>query len=188
MRYTSLLILFLFTAGLARAQKSGAELFWENLKKHCDNVYEGTITEGANHPAFKDKKLLMHVKSCKDDIIRIPFYVGEDRSRTWVLKLENNRILLKHDHRHEDGSPDKITQYGGWTSNTGLPEVQVFPADQETATLIPAAATNVWWMSLNETYFTYNLKRIGSDTLFTVRFDLSKPLAEKPAGPWGWKD
>ncbi len=171
----------------AHAQ-SGTELFWSKLKLHCGNAYEGIITEGADNPAFKDKKLIMHVKSCEQDRIRIPFFVGEDKSRTWVLKYENQRILLKHDHRHEDGSEDKVTQYGGWTANDGLPEIQVFPADQETAALIPLAATNVWWITINKDFFTYNLKRIGTDRLFTVKFDLSKPLPEKPASPWGWKD
>lgn len=187
----TILLIFLVSiaAGHLSAQtKPGSIQFWDKLKVHCGNAYEGTITEGADNPAFKDKKLIMHIKSCEQDRIRIPFFVGEDKSRTWVLKYGNQRILLKHDHRHEDGSEDKVTQYGGWTTNDGLPEIQIFPADQETAVLIPLAATNVWWISINNEFFTYNLKRIGTDRLFTVKFDLSKPLPEKPASPWGWKN
>ena len=55
----------------------------------------------------------MHVRSCKDKTIRIPFFVGDDKSRTWVFTMsKSNLITLKHDHRHKDGSEDKITQYG----------------------------------------------------------------------------
>jgi hypothetical protein len=187
--FNTAVLLFGIGISSACAQiKPGSELFWTKLGAHCGKAFEGIITEGADNPAFKDKKLIMHVRSCDNTMIRIPFFVGDDRSRTWILKYENERILLKHDHRHEDGSEDKITQYGGWTTNAGLPDIQVFPADALTAIMIPQAATNVWWITLNDSYFTYNLKRIGSDRLFTVKFDLSKPVSGNLSPPWGWKD
>jgi len=119
--------------------------------------------------------------------LRIPFFVGDDLSRTWVLTKENGLIQLKHDHRHEDGSEDKVTQYGGLASNTGNPKIQFFPADQFTADMLPAAVGNVWWMTVDETSFTYNLKRLGGESQFTVKFDLTNPI-ETPPAPWGWKD
>ena len=90
-------------------------------------------------------------------------------------------------NRTEDGSEDKVTQYGGTTTNSGSSTHQVFPADQETTDLIPYAAANVWWITLDDTSFTYNLRRIGSDRLFTVKFDLTKTVPT-PTAPWGWKD
>ena len=75
----------------------------------------------------------MHISLCEENTIRIPFFVGDDKSRTWVFTMDDeNLITLKHDHRHKDGSEDKITQYGGANSNTGLPNIQIFHADQET--------------------------------------------------------
>jgi hypothetical protein len=186
MKKTLLALLMLSTVFLNAQEKSGAELFFENLKKQCGKSFEGEVKEG-NNDTFKDKRLLMHVRNCDAKTIRIPFFVGEDRSRTWVLTLENNRIKLKHDHRHEDGSEDKVTQYGGTSTNPGSASVQIFPADQETYNTIPNAAANVWWITLSETSFTYNLRRIGSDRLFTVHFDLTKTVPNPPA-PWGWKD
>jgi hypothetical protein len=179
-------IIMLSTVLLTAQEKSGAVLFFENLKTQCGKSFEGEIKEG-NNDTFKDKKLVMHIRKCDEKTIRIPFFVGEDKSRTWVLTLENNRIQLKHDHRHKDGSEDKITQYGGTSTNSGSASVQIFPADQETFNIIPAAAANVWWITLNENSFTYNLRRIGSDRLFTVHFDLTKTVPA-PAAPWGWKD
>lgn len=188
-KLSTIVILLAAMTSAARAQTStGASGFWDRLGKHCGKAYEGVITEGADNAAFKDKRLVMQVRSCENNTIRIPFLVGDDRSRTWVLSYENEKIQLKHDHRHEDGTEDKISQYGGWASNSGLPGIQVFPADVLTAALIPQAATNVWWITIDETHFTYNLRRIGSERLFTVRFDLTKPLSEKIPAPWGSKD
>lgn len=172
---------------LQAQEKTGAQQFWENLQKHCGKSFEGEIKEGASNDTFRDKKLVMHVRSCDKNTVKIPFFVGDDKSRTWVLSFNNDRIKLKHDHRHEDGTEDKVTQYGGTSPNSGSAGIQFFPADQETFNLIPNAATNVWWITIDETSFTYNLRRIGSDRLFTVKFDLTKTV-ETPAAPWGWKD
>lgn len=183
MRYFFLLaFLMLFQSGMAQ-EMPGSLQFWENLKSHCGKAYEGELLTSGNED-FAGKKLVMHVRSCQDNTILIPFFVGEDRSRTWVLTLQDDLIKLKHDHRHEDGSEDDITQYGGTSTNTGLANIQFFPADQETADLIAYASTNVWWITLDDTSFSYNLRRMGSDRLFTVKFDLTKEIAT-PAAPWG---
>lgn len=168
-------------------QESGARKFFENIKLHCGKSYEGRVTAGAGNDAFSTNRLVMHVRSCEENRIRIPFFVGDDRSRTWVLTLENDRILLKHDHRHEDGSEDEVTQYGGWTPNAGSDTIQIFPADTFTSELIPYASNNVWWITIDDHAFTYNLRRIGSDRVFTVTFDLGKEVNTPPA-PWGWKE
>jgi hypothetical protein len=166
----------------------GVDQFWQKLKEHCGKAFEGTVTSGATaNDGFSGKRLVMHVLSCSEDQLLIPFNVGENRSRTWLLTKVKDRIELKHDHRHEDGTNDAVTMYGGTTTNTGLPGIAVFPADQMTIKTIPAAATNVWWMTINNTTFTYNLRRIGSDRLFTVTFDITKPI-EKPLPSWGWEN
>jgi hypothetical protein len=166
----------------------GVDQFWQKLKEHCGKTFEGTITSGATaNDGFSGKRLVMHVLSCSESQLLIPFNVGENRSRTWILTKVKDRIELKHDHRHEDGTNDAITMYGGTTTNSGLPGIAVFPADQLTIKTIPAAATNVWWMTINNTTFTYNLRRIGYDRLFTVTFDITKPI-EKPLPSWGWEN
>lgn len=168
-------------------EKSGAQQFWDELSKHCGKAYEGKLAPHVTNDAFSGKTLTMFIRTCDNGTITIPFYVGEDKSRTWVLTLENDRVKLKHDHRHEDGSEDKITQYGGTSTNSGSPNLQFFPADTETAELIGYAATNVWWITIDENTFSYNLKRIGTDNpAFNVIFDLSQPV-EAPGTQWGWE-
>ena len=42
-------------------------------------------------------------------------------------------------------------------------------------------------VTVDSTTYTYNLRRIGTDRVFTVAFDLTREI-EKPAPPWGWED
>lgn len=187
MKYFYSVALLILCFQLLAQEKSNADQFWGKLTAHCGKAYEGQLVSPASDPRFAGK-LVMHVRSCESGRLRIPFFVGDDRSRTWVLTMdENGLIQLKHDHRHEDGTEDKVTQYGGKATNSGSAIAQFFPADQFTADLLPAAVGNVWWITVDENSFTYNLRRLGSETLFTVKFDLTKPI-QAPGAPWGWKD
>ena len=179
---------FLTTTLFAQTETSGAVKFFENLKSHCEKSYEGEITAGGREgDGFTGEKLTMQVLSCSENEIKSPFNVGENYSRTWIITLEANGLLkLKHDHRNPDGSDDEVTMYGGTSTNTGSETVQFFPADQETYDLISYAATNVWWITLDDNYFTYNLRRVDTDRLFTVTFDVKKAIEPQPK-PWGWK-
>lgn len=166
----------------------GSLAFWESLSKHCGKSFEGEMLNASENDPFYGKKLVMHMRTCEEGKITVPFHVGDDHSRTWVLTMEDgNLIKLKHDHRQEDGTEDSVTQYGGLSSNTGMAKVQFFPADQETTDLIPYAATNIWWITLDDTSFTYNLRRINNNSAITVKFDLTKEV-ETPPTPWGWED
>ncbi|WP_339609442.1 hypothetical protein [uncultured Roseivirga sp.] len=182
-----LLILFLFPIQMMAQELPGSVKFWNTLQTHCGKSYEGEITAGGvEGDGFMGEKLVMHVRSCEENTIRIPFFVGEDKSRTWVFTMTEDKLIrLKHDHRHEDGTEDKVTQYGGLSSNTGLANIQFFPADQETSDLISYASNNVWWVTVDDKSFTYNLKRIGSDRVFSVKFDLTKEVTT-PSAPWGY--
>jgi len=187
MKYLFIIALFSIQFSVFSQEKPASAQFWDALSAHCGKAYEGKLVSPESDPRFAGQ-LVMHVRSCEDGRLRVPFFVGEDRSRTWVLTMdENDLIQLKHDHRHADGSEDEVTQYGGKASNTGSATTQFFPADQFTANLLPAAVGNVWWITVDETSFTYNLRRLGSPTLFTVKFDLTQPI-EVPAEPWGWED
>jgi hypothetical protein len=161
--------------------------FWNSLKSLNGKTFEGQLIGVQSNDDFVGKKLVMHVLFADDETILIPFNVGDDRSRTWIFKYKNGRIELKHDHRHQDGSSDKVTMYGGTATNSGSTNVQVFPADEETVQIIPAAFSNVWWVTVNDTSYTYNLRRMGTDRLFTVAFDLKNEI-DTPTPSWGWEN
>jgi len=98
------------------------------------------------------------------------------------------RLELKHDHRHEDGSTDDLTMYGGSTTNSGLATTQLFPADEQTRIIIEPAHANVWRIELIPgERFSYHLRRLGTDRVFQINFSLLEPVAPPPA-PWGWED
>jgi hypothetical protein len=133
----------------------------------------------------------MHVRHCTPGELRIPFHVGTDRSRTWVLTRTGAGLRLKHDHHHEDGSPDLLTMYGGDTTGPGTATRQEFPADAESKALferqgLTASLANVWAMEVEPgRRFVYELARPGR--LFRVEFDLSRPVPAPPP-PWGSGD
>ena len=198
-KYALGLVVCIVVSSEAFAQSKTAaptDTFWANLQKLCGKAFAGVIAEDtSNSPDFAGKALVMHVRSCEKNRIRIPFFVGDDRSANGVLTRKKDRIELKHDHRHEDGKPDAVTMYGGTSTNAGEAIRQFFPADEQTTTVVaapdgdaPSAAANIWWFEhIPGKTFSYNLRRLGRDRLFSVKFDITKEIAI-PLAPWGWKD
>ena len=184
-----LLVLIGLAPGLS-AQPAGpaalapVDAFWASLQALCGQAFAGQLIESVPPDAsFEGKALVMHVRECSDTTIRIPFHLGENRSRTWVLTRTPGGLRLKHDHRHEDGSEDRVTQYGGDSLPPGTAARQEFPADAYTGQLLPVSASNVWTIEIvpGERY-TYALRREGRK--FRVDFDLKKPIPPPPP-PWG---
>lgn len=191
MRRLLTLLLALPLAGCATVPPSApAERFFNALTSLCGKAYEGRIASPpvAADEAFAGKRLVMHVRECSATEVRIPFHVGEDRSRTWVVTRTGTGLRLKHDHRHQDGSEDRVTQYGGDSRGSGTPERQAFPADGFTRELLvrennPAGVNNVWAIEVwPGQAFVYELRR--PNRFFQLEFDLARPIAPPPA-PWG---
>lgn len=162
-----------------------AEAFLENLRGMCGKAFAGRLVEyNDSDAALVGQPMVMHVRECGESEIRIPFHIGENRSRTWVFTRTEHGVRLKHDHRHEDGSEDEITQYGGDAAG-GTANEQAFPADTYTRELIPYAANNTWTVVvIPAEVFSYRLRRAGTDRRFRVDFDLATPVAAPPP-PWG---
>lgn len=186
--------LILVAAGLANpVMASPLDSFWTNLQALCGKAFAGTlIREPEGESSFAGQALIMHVRECRENRIRIPFVVGNDRSRTWILTRIDvdgrQQLELKHDHRHEDGSEDDVTMYGGSTTNAGRTTAQLFPADEHTRRIIEPAHANVWRVEiLPGERFSYHLRRLGTQRVFQIDFSLAEPIAPPPA-PWGWED
>jgi hypothetical protein len=176
---------------LPPAAAAAGDVFWASLTALCGQAFEGRMIEGtaAGDAAFGDQHMVMHVRECGDREIKIPFHVGDNRSRTWVLtRLPDGHLRLKHDHRHADGSEEEITQYGGDTAAVRGDTLQEFHADALTAQLVPAAATNIWTMAVDtqRRTFTYALRREAELRRFRVDFDLTQPVTPPPP-PWGYE-
>ena len=173
---------------------SPAAAFLASLSDVCGQAFAGRIV--ANEPVqpndpFAGQTLVMHVRTCEPGRVLVPFHVGVDRSRTWVLTLQGDRLRLKHDHRHEDGREDELTMYGGDSIQAGTPNRQEFPVDAFSRELFTklgrgVSNTNTWAMEVHPgRTFVYELSRPGR--LFRVEFDLTASVPAPPA-PWGHKD
>lgn len=146
------------TASLAQT----FDAFMQNLNSLCGARFEGEMTfPNEGQDSFEGKLLVAEFADCSDIEMAIPFAVGEDTSRTWLVSAVDGGLQLKHDHRHADGTPDEISMYGGRTAESGSANQQSFAADEYTKRLIPEASTNVWSLSLNDdkTTLTYHLER-----------------------------
>lgn len=181
-----LLVVLALAATDASAQEDAAGRLWQNLQQLCGRAFEGTVIEAPpDETTFAGKPLVMHVRDCTPAVIRVPFHVGDDRSRTWVLTQTPTGIRLKHDHRHADGSEDKVTQYGGDSRATDAVAALELPADAQTIALLPETKTNVWTIELVPgKSFAYALRREGTDRRFRIQFDLARSVPVPPA-PWG---
>nr|WP_245978983.1 hypothetical protein [Lysobacter pythonis] len=172
-----------------------ADTFMAHVAAHCGKAYEGRIVantpKSATPDAFEGKRLVMHVRGCDDpgQRLEVPFHVGDDHSRTWILTRLDHGLRLKHDHRHADGSPDAMTMYGGDSRHAGSATRQAFPVDAESIALfekegLNASVENTWAMEIHPRTFVYELSR-PNGRLFKVEFDLTRPV-DPPPTPWGW--
>ncbi len=165
-----------------------ADAFVARLQALCGKAFAGrVVTTDPADAAYASQPLVMHVRTCAPGELRIPFHVGADRSRTWVITRTAAGLRLKHDHRHADGSSDAMTMYGGDTAAPGTASAQAFPADAESIALFrregrAVSVTNVWEVEVGDRVFAYALRRPGR--YFRVEFDLTKPVPPPPA-PWG---
>src|SRR5690606_15969826 len=149
-----------------------ADAFLSAIAGHCGTAYAGRIVANEPKPAtpdaFEGKSLVMHVRGCDAPAsrIEIPVHVGDDRSRTWILAPPGSGLLLKHDHRHRDGTPDATTMYGGDTASAGSASRQAFPVDAESIAMfrragLDASVENTWAMEIHPRVFAYELTRPG---------------------------
>ena len=188
----------LFSAGVSANVVKSAPLvsidshdkFFEHLAAHCGQAFAGEVAVNTPASGGFEGDLVMHVRVCEDDRLEIPFHVGDNHSRTWILTKTGSGISLKHDHRYEDGSYDEQTMYGGHTVDAGYERAQSFPVDQYSKEMffrqgVPASNTNIWQMFIYPETFTYRLIREGRE--FRVDFDLTNPV-ETPQAPWGYAD
>nr|WP_172587775.1 hypothetical protein [Shewanella xiamenensis] len=164
------------------------ETFFNQLAAHCGKAFAGkVVSKDSADAAFRDKSLVMHVRECSDTELKIPFHVGDDHSRTWVITKTDQGLRLKHDHRHQDGTEDKVTMYGGDTASMGTSRKQSFPIDQASIDNfmhngLTQSVTNVWHIEVTPNTFSYLLTREARH--FQVDFDLTQPQPLPPV-PWG---
>ena len=160
------------------------DAFMASLNALCGQRFLGrVVTTDAADADFARSRLVMHVRDCSADEVRIPFHVGDDTSRTWVIsRNDDGGLTLKHDHRNPAGEPDGLHWYGGDTTSAGTANRQEFPVDEFSIELFNAgnaavSTTNVWAVEVHPgRIYAYELRRANRH--LRVEFDLTRPIAE----------
>lgn len=160
------------------------DVFLAQLNALCGQRFEGRVmSTDAADADFRSKRLIMHVRDCSATEVGIPFAVGEDRSRRWVISRTTTGLRLKHDHRGERGEVHGYHMYGGDTATAGTAERQEFPVDRYSIDQFIAggaqvSTTNVWAVEVHPgRMFAYELRR-PEGRFLRVEFDLTKPVAD----------
>ncbi len=153
--------------------------FLNNIAQLCGQTFAGRetfIAEGRE--SWAHKKFVMHVSVCEDDRVYVPFHLDDDRSRTWMFLVEDGRLRFRHDHRHEDGTPEEITMYGGYADGHGTSLLQSFPADEYTCEMLPTACNAIWRVFLSDDLSTFSYQLLyEEELLFEGAFDISKNIS-----------
>ncbi len=152
--------------------------FLQNLASLCGKSFAGReIYSKSGRNSWAGKILVMHVTVCEPTQVHIPFHINDDKSRTWMFLAEEGKLRFRHDHRHDDGTPENQTLYGGFADGTGNGFAQNFPADEYTNTLLADNIERKWTIALSEnlTTMSYQLHYAG-EMVFEAEFDLTKPL------------
>ena len=162
------------------------DTFLSELRMHCGKTYGGKLVSTDPQDSDMAGEAMTITVNCAKNGVRIPFAVGDNRSRTWVISKTDTGLRLKHQHNHKDGSEDKLSQYGGDTAAKGTGTRQEFPADGYSIALflqqgLDVSIDNVWAVEITPTIYAYELRRPNRH--FRVEFDVTKPLAS-PFVPW----
>ncbi len=149
----------------ALADRAAQESFFEQLERLCGQTLTGETVFSVAGPNddMTDAKLVLRFEKHSENEIRVPFQVDEDHSRTWIITLSEDGLLLKHDHRDPDGTPHEVTEYGGWADDSGTSDRQFFAADEHTVKLFPHADNAGWtlWLEPSKKQLVYYVENAG---------------------------
>ena len=165
--------------------------FMQQFQPYCGQAFNATIVQDNQPSPAWDHPLVVHIRDCEENVVRMPLHVGDDRSRTWVLTQHPGYIDFQHIHLHEDGSADAVSPYGGQTLASGSATIQAFPVDEASKALfiengLDVSVANTWTIQFVDAQtMSYKLSRPGR--IFEVQVDLSQPI-DLPPPAWGYHD
>ena len=144
------------------------------------------VNSNATDSLLVRSALRIHVRQCTDSEIRIPFHVGANRSRTWVLTRTADGLRLSHDVRMPSGREERIAGYGGGSRGAGSAERQYFSADTASVRIMPSTRGTLWTLELvSGQQLAYEVRKEGTDRYLRIEFDVAHPMAQLPPAPWG---
>jgi hypothetical protein len=151
--------------------------FWANLQALCGTAASGTLLQAPDEQIPPGAALVVHFWECSEREIRFPLHVDENRSRTWIFIRHDDRLELRHDHRHPDGTEESNTWYGAETVASGTANRQEFVT-------VRGEIRSGWRVEIEPgERYTYGTIR-NDDWRHHLEFDLTNPVPAPPL-PWG---
>ena len=160
--------------------------FLANLAAHCGQAFAGEVVAAPDDDPYfvDDPPVILHFRECTPDEVKVPVFVGDDRSRTWIFSRTGGGVDLRHDHRYEDGTPEQSTFYGAFVAYPPVADSDPSPERHEFKTEDEASSVGGWVVEiLPGERFTYGTRRDGQWG-YRFDFDLSDPVPAPP-DPWG---
>lgn len=173
----------LTTAMLAACVPPPETEFMDRLNALCGQSFLGEIvSDDPEDEDWRGQTIIVEIAECSPTEVRMPLAVGDDTSRTWIVtRTSDGGLELRHQHLHEDGTPDALTNYGGYSDRElQSGSRQNFPASDDTKALfdregIPVSKQNTWAVEVRPTFMAYEMAR--PERFFRIEFDTLKPLA-----------
>jgi hypothetical protein len=150
--------------------------FFDHVRSLCGQTFGGrTVYAEETDETFEPARLYFTVEECGEDELRMPFVVGGDPSRIWILQRGEDGLTFFHEHLREDGTEYESSGFGGHADARGSATYQHFP-DFWTTDQTPAAERRVWSLRIDHEHdlFVYDLER-GGRPAFRLVFHLGPP-------------
>ena len=168
---------------------AGLVAWFDQVHNLCGEAFVGKVTtdEPGGDDSWSTHRLVMHVRECEENRLAIPLHVGDDRSRTWVLRRTGRGAsLLKHDQpSRRDGGEDAFDALRrGWERPPRGVGALDFPGPtrrrrplfvREGLDVSVDKRVGRWRSSPGKNASPYILRRPGR-TLSRSIFDLSAPV------------
>lgn len=125
--------------------------------------------------------MFLRISSCLGNARRLPFHLGSNRSPSWASMRSGKGLRPGHDHLHQVGGEDVITQCDSDTVSESTATPQEFPVDAEPISLftyseMQISTTHIRALEIDASRIAVELR--GEDHWFRVWFDLGKPAAK----------
>lgn len=168
------------------AQPNPAAGFLARLGDRCGQAFEGVVVKAPEtDAAFKPgNALVMHIRECRPQEVRVPIWMGTDASRTFVFTETPAGLDVRHDHRRSDGRAEPNTYYGGLAAHPPVAQEPPSATRQEFKRIDDEGVNTGWVAVLEENRFVYGTQRDGEWRHHFV-FDLAQPVPV-PGDPWGF--
>ncbi len=162
------------------------------LVRHCQQAFAGRVatnkTPDGPDPAWQGEPVVLNLRACPPGGVIIAIAVGEDRSRTMVLRQQSaDQLSLRHLRHNDEGQPQPVSDFGGFSAEGSEPRKAVFQANDISRDLFTAngqaARNNSTWTLAMPDADTLVYEQDSDAGTLRLEFDLGKPVTQ-PALPW----